>query len=50
MSSVKERLYQKAMQALDLYKEERPDDTESIAVLESLVADLEDLPVEEAAE
>ena len=48
MSSVKERLYQKAKQALDLYKEKRPDDTESIAVLESLVVDLEDFLIEEA--
>ena len=48
MSSVKERLYQKAKQALGLYKEKFPDDTEYIAVLESLVADLEDLLIEEA--
>ena len=38
-----ESLYQKAKQALDLYKEKCPDDTESIAILESVVTDIEDL-------
>ena len=48
MNSSMESLYQKAKQALDLYKEKYPDDTKAIDIIESVVTDIEDLLSEEA--
>lgn len=42
-----ESLYQKAKQALDLYKEKYPADTETIAIFESVVTDIEELMSED---